>query len=228
MDKGIAVVIGANGGVGGQLVAALEGAGYEHVLGLSRTSSPALDLTDEASIAEAAAYAASLGEVRLVIVATGFLHNGQFSPEKSLKQLDPAHMALSFALNAIGPALTLKHFLPLCPREGRFVFAALSARVGSIGDNHLGGWHSYRAAKSALNQYVRTAAIEIGRTRKEAIVAALHPGTVNTKLSSPFVKNGLDVREPDVAAGDVLRVIEGLTPEHTGGFFDHKGERVAW
>ena len=228
MDKGIAVVIGANGDVGGQLVAALEGSGYSRVLGLSRTSSPALDLTDEASIAEAAAYAASLGELRLVIVATGFLHNGQFSPEKSLKQLDPAHMALSFALNAIGPALALKHFLPLCPREGRFVFAALSARVGSIGDNHLGGWHSYRAAKSALNQYLRTAAIEIGRTRKEAIVAALHPGTVNTKLSSPFVKNGLDVREPDVAAADVLRVIEGLTPEHTGGFFDHKGERVAW
>jgi NAD(P)-dependent dehydrogenase (short-subunit alcohol dehydrogenase family) len=228
MDKGIAVVIGANGGVGGQLVAALEGAGYAHVLGLSRTSTPALDLTNEASIAEAAAYAATLGEVRLVIVATGFLHNAQFSPEKSLKQLDPAHMALSFALNAIGPALALKHFLPLCPREGRFVFAALSARVGSIGDNHLGGWHSYRAAKSALNQYLRTAAIEIGRTRKEAIVAALHPGTVNTKLSSPFVKNGLDVREPEVAAADVLRVIAGLTPEDNGGFFDHKGERVAW
>ena len=228
MDKGIAVVIGANGDVGGQLVPALQGSGYSRVLGLSRTSTPALDLTDEASIAEAAAYAASLGEVRLVIVATGFLHNGQFSPEKSLKQLDPAHMALSFALNAIGPALALKHFLPLCPREGRFVFAALSARVGSIGDNHLGGWHSYRAAKSALNQYLRTAAIELGRTRKDAIVVALHPGTVNTKLTTPFVKNGLDVREPEVAAADVLRVIEGLTPEHNGGFFDHKGERVAW
>ncbi len=228
-DSGLAVVVGATGGVGAALVAALNAqGGFARVIGLGRSSAPPLDLTDEASIAAGCADVAGQGEARLVIDATGFLHDARFSPEKSLRQLDPAHMAKAFALNAIGPALLMKHFLPLAPRAGRFVFASLSARVGSIGDNHLGGWHSYRASKAALNQLVRTAAVELARTRPDAICVSLHPGTVDTKLSSPFVRSGLDVRAPSVAADDVLRVIAGLTPAQTGGFFDHKGAVVPW
>ncbi len=228
-DSGLAVVIGASGGVGAALVRALEERGaFARVIALGRSSAPPLDLTDEASIAAACAYVAEQGEARLVIDATGFLHDERFTPEKSLRQLDPAHMAKAFAINAIGPALLMKHFLARAPRAGRFVFASLSARVGSIGDNHLGGWHSYRASKAALNQLVRSAAVELARTRPDAICVALHPGTVDTKLSTPFVRSGLDVRPPNVAAEDVLRVIEGLSAADTGGFFDHKGEVVPW
>ncbi|MDP2356598.1 MAG: SDR family NAD(P)-dependent oxidoreductase [Beijerinckiaceae bacterium] len=222
----IAVVAGASGGVGAALVRALRGQGaFEDVVTLSRTGAPAFDITDEASIA-AAAQALAGRDVRLVIDATGFLHDARYQPEKSLRQLDPAHMLHSFAVNAMGPALMMKHFLPLCPREGRFVFATLSARVGSIADNRLGGWHSYRASKAALNQFLRTGAVELARTRPHAICVALHPGTVDTRMSQVFAKQGLDVRPPDVAATDLLRVIESLTPQQTGGFFDYKGEIV--
>ncbi len=224
----IALVAGASGGVGAALVRALrEQGGFEEVVVLSRTGSPAFDVADEASVA-AAAQALAGREVRLVIDATGFLHGGAFQPEKSLRQLDPAHMLHSFAVNAMGPALMMKHFLPMAPREGRFVFATLSARVGSIGDNKLGGWHSYRASKAALNQFMRTAAVELSRTRPHAICVSLHPGTVDTRMSQAFSKSGLDVRAPEVAAADLLRVIDGLTPKETGGFFDYKGEVVPW
>ena len=166
--------------------------------------------------------------MRLVVDATGFLHDETQRPEKSWRELDPAQMARSFALNAIGPALIMKHVLPLLPFEGKAVFATLSARVGSIGDNHLGGWYSYRASKAALNQLVRTASIELTRRQPEAICVALHPGTVATRLSSPFGKAGLDVQSPDVAAERLLAVIADLGPDDSGGFFDYRGERVPW
>lgn len=232
-ESGLCIVIGASGGVGGALADALEAQrGAASVLRLGRASAPRLDLTDEASVQEAARHAGeagrALGGLSLVIDATGFLHDERFEPEKSLRQLDPAHMAHAFALNAIGPALLMKHFLPLAPRSGRFVFATLSARVGSIGDNHLGGWYSYRASKAALNQLVRTAAVELARTRPDAVCVALHPGTVDTKLSAPFARSGLNVRPPAIAAADILRVIAGLSPAQSGGFFDHKGDVVPW
>ena len=147
-------------------------------------------------------------------------------PEKKLSQLDPAQLAHSFAVNAIGPALLMKHFLPRLARDGRAVFATLSARVGSIADNRAGGWYGYRASKAALNQLVRTAAIELARTHPRAVCVALHPGTVASALSSPFAKSGLDVQSPDLAAERLLTVIDHLTPDQTGGFFDHKGEPV--
>ena len=201
---------------------------YDLVIGLGRGTDPPLDLLSEPSIAAAAACVAGAGEVRLVLDATGFLHGAGFSPERSLRALDPAHMAHAYAINAIGPALLMKHFCPLLPRQGRSVFATLSARVGSIGDNRLGGWHSYRAAKAALNQLVRTAAVEMGRTHPEAVVVALHPGTVATPLSAPFAKSGLAVRPPQEAARDILAVIAGLRPGSTGGFFDQTGEMIPW
>ncbi|WWT17948.1 SDR family oxidoreductase [Pararoseomonas sp. SCSIO 73927] len=180
---------------------------------------------DEASIA-AAAEAAGTG-LTLVIDATGFLHDARHRPEKAIREIDPAHMAFSFAVNATGPALLMKHFLPRLARDRRAVFATLSARVGSISDNRLGGWVSYRAAKAALNQVVRTASVELARTHRQAVLVALHPGTVETGLSAPFSRAGLEVQEPSAAAARLLSVIDGLAPDRTGLLIDHRGETIA-
>lgn len=226
---GVAVIFGAGGGIGGALVEALNSAEhFAHVVGFSRKSSPSIDLMDEAGLARAAAFAAGKGELRLVIDATGFLHNDQQAPEKNWRQLDPANLARSFALNATGPALIMKHVLPLLPRSGKAIFATLSARVGSIGDNRLGGWYAYRASKAALNQFVRTAAVELARRSPEATCAALHPGTVATALSAPFTAKGLDVHTPAEAAAHLLAVLDELTVEANGGFFDWRGQPVPW
>ena len=229
-EGGLALVIGASGGIGEALLTRLQqDARFARVLGLSRQSQPALDLLDEASIAQAAAHVAGLGvPLRLLIDATGLLHGQGLQPEKSWQQLDPVQMAQAFAINAIGPALLMKHFLPLLPREGRAVFATLSAKVGSIGDNQLGGWYSYRASKAALNQLVRTAAIELRRRQPQALCVALHPGTVATTLSAPFAKTGLQVQAPDHAASRLLGVIEGLQAADSGGFFNHDGSTLPW
>ena len=227
---GLAVVVGASGGIGGALLARLAGErSFRGVVGLGRDSVPPLDLTSEETIARAAAHVAGTGhEPRLVVDATGFLHGDGLAPERSWRELDPAHMAKAFAVNATGPALLMKHFLPLLPRDGKAVFATLSARVGSIGDNDLGGWYSYRASKAALNQLVRTAAVELGRRRPAAVCVALHPGTVDTGLSAPFAKAGLEVRPAGQAADRLLRVIDRLAAADTGGFLDHRGARLPW
>lgn len=234
---GWAVVIGARGGLGAALLGRLQDdARYTRVLACSRASGTdadlSFDITDEAGIERAAATIArqtrTEGALRLVIDATGFLHGRGFEPEKSLRQIDAAHMAHAFAVNAIGPALLMKHFLPLLPRSGRSVFATLSAKVGSIGDNRLGGWYSYRASKAALNQLVHTAAIELARRQPQAICVALHPGTVDTDLSSPFAKSGLEVQTPDAAAQRLLAVIDALSASDSGGFFNHRGEPLPW
>jgi NAD(P)-dependent dehydrogenase (short-subunit alcohol dehydrogenase family) len=163
-----------------------------------------------------------------VFDATGFLHGNGLSPEKALSAVTPDHLAHAFAVNTIGPALLMKHFLPLLPRQGKSVFASLSAKVGSIGDNQLGGWYSYRASKAALNQLVHTAAIELARRKPEAVCVALHPGTVDTGLSSDFAKSGLSVQQPADAAARLLSVIDRLTAADTGGFFDYRGDPLPW
>jgi len=221
------LVIGAAGGLGRALAESFETRGP--VIALSRRSSPTIDITDEASVEAAATYVAGHGmPLGLLVIATGFLHDEANRPERSLRDISASHFTKAFAINAMGPALVLKHFTPLLPREGRAVVAVLSAKVGSIGDNQLGGWHAYRASKAALNQIVRTASVELKRTRPGAICVALHPGTVDTKLSAPFSKSGLNVRPPEEAAADLLRVIEGLTPTQTGGFFDYTGKPLPW
>ena len=160
-NTSLAVVIGATGGIGAAVLAQLQATSqFTRAIGLSRSTAPALDLLDEASIQACAQHVASLAlPVRLVVDATGILYGDSMQPEKSWQQLDAAQMTKAFAINAIGPALVMKHFLPLLPKSGKSVFASLSAKVGSIGDNRLGGWYSYRASKSALNQLVHTAAI---------------------------------------------------------------------
>ncbi|SDF87354.1 MULTISPECIES: SDR family oxidoreductase [Thalassobaculum] len=224
----LAVVIGAGGGIGAALLSALREAGrFEDVIGLSRRGDPPLDLLDERSIRAAAErIAGHRAPPRLILDATGFLHDGDYRPEKSWRQLDPDHLARAFAVNATGPALLMKHLLPLLPRDGKAVFATLSARVGSISDNRIGGWYAYRASKAALNQLVRCAAIELRRTHPQAVCVALHPGTVDTGLSAPFAKAGLEVRPPEVAAADLLAVVDGLTPERSGELVDQNGETV--
>ncbi len=227
---GMAVVVGAGGGIGSALLAKLQQRGnYGRVIGLSRRTEPSMDVCDESSVKQAAAWlSAQQLPLRLVVVATGTLHGAGHQPEKSWQQIDPQAMADVFAINTIGPALVMKHLLPLLPREGRSVFAVLSAKVGSIGDNRLGGWYSYRASKTALNQLVYTAAIELRRRQPEAVCVSLHPGTVDTGLSAPFSRSGLDVKTPAEAADRLLGVIEGLQPEHSGGFFNHDASALPW
>jgi NAD(P)-dependent dehydrogenase (short-subunit alcohol dehydrogenase family) len=227
---GVAIVIGATGAIGSALTERLSTAGrFGAVVGLSRTGTPALELTSESSIGKAAARVADLGlPLRLVIDATGFLHDGVAMPEKTWRDLSADRLAHAFAVNTIGPALLMKYFLPLLARDGKAVFATLSARVGSIGDNQLGGWYGYRASKAALNQMVRCAAIELKRSAPAAICVALHPGTVESGLSAPFERRGLDVRPPGQAADDLLAVIDSLTAADTGTFLDHQGENPPW
>ena len=226
-----AIVFGASGGIGSavaQLIAADARCGG--LLQLHRGSSPPLELTDEATIAAAAAHALdSLGPAHLLFDATGILGGPQGRPEKRLAELDPAAMANSFAVNAIGPALLFKHFSACMPRQCRAVFATLSARVGSIGDNRRGGWIGYRASKAALNQVVRTAAIEIARQRPRAVCIALQPGTVATPLSAPYRSAGMpDVLEPAESARRLLAVLDRADPSLSGGFLDHRGHAIDW
>lgn len=232
--SGLAVVIGASGGIGAAMTEVLATRWPQaEVVGLSRRSTPSLDLLDEASIAASAEWvrerlSASGRSLEIVFDATGWLHGQGWMPEKSWRQLDPAHLAHQFAVNATGPALLMKHFLPLLPRQQRAVFATLSAKVGSIGDNRLGGWWGYRAAKAALNQFVRTASIELARSHPLALCVALHPGTVETGLSRPFARSGLTVRSPGQAAAQILDVIGQLTPERSGQLIDHSGAQLPW
>ncbi len=224
-----AIVLGASGGIGAALLEQLRTSGeYSEVIGFSRHSTPALDMQDPSSIESVAAHAIASGELRLIINATGFLHAAGSGPERSWRDLNPDYLAQAFAVNAIGPALLMKHLLPYLPRTGRAVFATLSARVGSIGDNRLGGWYGYRASKAALNQFVRTASIELRRRSPDAICVALHPGTVATALSAPFIREGLELQTPATAAQRLLQVIAQLTPADSGGFFDHRGTAVPW
>ena len=216
------LVIGSSGGIGAALVAALSARG--DIVALSR-SGDGLDVTDETSIARV--IGALDGTFDLIFVASGALEIAGNRPEKSLRGLDPVALAQQFAVNAIGPALVLKHSVRLMPRDRPARFAALSARVGSIGDNALGGWYSYRAAKAALNQLIHTAAIEVARSHPLAVVSVLHPGTVATGFTKDYVANRVTVT-PDQAAANLLAVLDGLTSADSGGFFDASGTRILW
>ena len=232
-----AVVIGASGGLGRALVEALASrADVQTVTALSRrptafgdpkVTTGLVDLLDEASI-EAAATACADRPPRWVICATGLLHEGELQPERSLRDLDAHRLARVFAVNTIGPALVIKHFAPRLPRQGRSVIAVMSARVGSISDNRLGGWYAYRASKAALNQVVRTASIEIARSRREAVVVGLHPGTVDTGLSAPFSGNVAPGKlfTPVFSASRLVTVLDGLAPGDTGKCFAWDGSEV--
>lgn len=218
-----ALVIGQGGGIGGALAQALAARGAA-VTGLSRAGD-GLELRDPAAVERV--MAAVEGPFDWVLVATGVLAPEGRSPEKALREIDGAAMAEVMQVNAIGPALMLRHAPRLLPRRGRSVLGVLSARVGSIGDNHLGGWHAYRASKAALNQVVRGTAIELARSHREAVVAALHPGTVATPFTAAYAPPH-EKLAPGEAARRLLAVLDGLTPAETGRFWDHAGREVPW
>lgn len=235
---GSAIVFGAGGAIGRALAARLVDEGDYAEIHAGQRGNPGADLPgtvpfrfqldDEASIAAALERLAA--PPRLVVVATGLLHDEArgIIPEKSLRALDARVMAEVLAANAIGPALIAKHCLSRLPRDGRAVFAVLSARVGSIGDNRLGGWHSYRASKAALNMLVRNFAIELERSHPQAVIAALHPGTVDSRLSAPFQRGVAQGRlfSPDQVAGCLLDVLASLGPADSGGHFAWDGARI--
>ena len=230
-------VFGASGGIGGALAAALTRRAdvAEVHAGSRRGEEPsggkfrpfAFDLQDEASIAEACAVIG--GPLDMVLIATGRLTRADGTgPEKSYRALSADGMAELFAVNTIGPAMIAKHTLPLLRRDGRAVFAALSARVGSIADNRLGGWHAYRASKAALNMLVKNLALELARTHPQAVAVTLHPGTVDSALSAPFQRwvAAEKLFTPAFSAGALLEVLDGLTPADSGGLFAWDGVQV--
>lgn len=217
------LIIGASGGIGSALAAEAAARGAQ-LTGLSRQHD-GLDVTDEESVARH--LGALEGTFDAIWVASGALEIGPHGPEKALRDLNAAAFAAQFALNATGPALVLKHAARLLPRDRRAGFAALSARVGSIGDNRAGGWYAYRASKAALNQIVHTAAIELARTHRQLVCVALHPGTVATPFTEKYLGRHPAVPPPE-AARNLWSVLDGLTPAETGGFFDWAGKRVAW
>ena len=217
------LIIGASGGVGSALATAYAARG-DQVTGLSR-SVDGLDLMDEASIQ---AHIGGLnGPFDVVLIASGALEIDGAEPEKTIKSITQKAMMDQFALNAVGPALVLRHAADLLPRDGRGVFAVLSARVGSIGDNKIGGWISYRSAKAAVNQIVHTASIELARSHKHSICVALHPGTVKTPFTEKYLARHPAV-EASEAAENLLSVIDGLGVKDTGQFFDWAGKPVPW
>jgi NAD(P)-dependent dehydrogenase (short-subunit alcohol dehydrogenase family) len=221
MDR--ALIIGASGGIGAAVADALAARGVA-VTRLSR-SGDGLDVTDEASIATA--LGALDGPFDLVFVATGKLDGAGHRPEKAIAEVTAEALVDQFRVNAAGPMLVLKHALALLPNDAPSVFAVLSARVGSIGDNRIGGWHSYRAAKAALNQLIHGAAIELSRTHKQACAVCLHPGTVETPFTAPYAGRHKTVPAPEAAA-NLLSVIDTLTPAHSGRFFDYAGAEIPW
>lgn len=232
------IIIGSSGGLGRAL--ALEYAQchrVSQVFALSRAGTQPhhekithahIDITDEDSIKSAATALKSHAPFDIIIAATGLLSGDNIAPEKSMRAMEQAALAKSFAINAIGPALAAKEFLPLMRTDRKAVFAALSARVGSISDNRLGGWYAYRASKAALNMIIKTLAIEHKRKNKLAIIAGLHPGTVDTALSIPFQKNvpASKLFTPEYSAKALRAVIDDLTPQDSGDLFGWDGKLI--
>ena len=221
-----ALVIGASGTIGQAFCQLLRAdPNCAGVRELSRSSSPALDLEAPTSIAEAAAALADEGPYQLILHTAGLLHRPGITPEKSLAAIEADALQAVFQVNALGPALVLRHFLPLLDKQG--AMAMLSAKVGSIGDNRLGGWYAYRASKAALNMLIKTAAIELARSKPKARLLSLHPGTVISPLSQPF-RGASAARPADLAAAEMLRVIDTLGREHSGSFHAYDGQALPW
>jgi NAD(P)-dependent dehydrogenase (short-subunit alcohol dehydrogenase family) len=236
-NPGLQTCVIGGGGIGAALVAALAAnpavdtvyAGSRRPGGAIGKVRPfAVDVGNEASIAQAAKSLQDASRFDAVLVATGILHAEGLSPEKSYTMQSAEAYARVFAVNTTGPALVAKYFLPMLPRDRRAVFAALSARVGSISDNRLGGWHAYRASKAALNMIIRNLSIELARTQPKAIAVALHPGTVETPLSAPFQRGVAEGKlfTPEYSAKSLLNVIDGLTPEDSGKLFAWDGAEI--
>ena len=237
MTKQTIAIIGASGGIGSAFVRLFAEDSSNTVYAFSRSKinnelenvhCGYIDFSDEESLKDAAEQSAKEGLLDIVIVATGILHDTHLMPEKSLRELSAANFERNFLANTIGPALAAKHFVPKLQRNKRALFAALSARVGSIADNRLGGWYAYRASKAALNMLIKTTSIEVTRSNKHAIIVGLHPGTVDTNLSGPFQKRVPSDKlfSADYSAQQLASVLEGLSTKDSGKIFAWDGNEV--
>ncbi len=232
------IIIGATGGIGDALCSSLNTCPQvTEIYALSRSGDAPksdkvkglpFDFTDENNIKTVAELLRETGPFDFIIVATGLLQGNGISPEKNMRALNIEALTKSYQINAIGPAMTAKYFLPLLKRKGKTVFAALSARVGSISDNQLGGWYGYRASKAALNMILKTLALEFSHRYRDAIICGLHPGTVDTSLSAPFQGNVPKGKlfTPSFSAHRLLTVIDGLSAEDTGNLFAWDGQKI--
>lgn len=221
-----ALVIGASGALGSAFCEWLNAdPRCASVRELGRKSVPELDLEVPESIARAAAELAAQAPYQLIVHAAGLLHRDDIKPEKSYSAIEADAFQAVFQVNTFGPALVLRHFLPLLDSRG--AMAVLSAKVGSIGDNRLGGWYAYRASKAALNMLIKTAAIELARTRPQTRLLSLHPGTVMSGLSQPF-RGSNAARPATLAARELLSLIDRSAPADSGHFFAYNGERLPW
>ena len=222
-----ALVIGASGTIGSHFVRLLESnSSCSEVIGIHRHSAPAVDYERPESIETCAKSLAANGPFQLIINTIGVLHSEQWMPEKKLDDLNPTQLIEMLNINTIGPALTIKHFSKLLDTQ-HSVMATLSAKVGSIEDNRLGGWYSYRSSKAALNMIIKTASIELARTKPNIALIALHPGTVNSRLSQPFRGQQIG-RDPLQAASEMFQVLENIRKEDSGSFLSYKGEKLPW
>lgn len=220
-----ALILGSSGSIGQAIVKILEEKiGVDNVVGISGRSH-GFDLMEPKTISLEAEKQS--GVFNLILDATGALEINGNGPEKSFQSLNYENMLDHFKVNTIGPAMIIKHFIKFLPKTSKSVFVTLSARVGSIEDNKLGGWVAYRSSKSALNQVVKTASIELARMNPQSVCMALHPGTVKSKLTERYLGRHPYV-EPDVAAANIVKVIESKDSNHTGGFYDYKGDIIPW
>jgi NAD(P)-dependent dehydrogenase (short-subunit alcohol dehydrogenase family) len=223
------VVIGNSGSIGSAIEKELSDQGFKNIIGFNRSSSPRLDLLNEETIAQSAQFIKDQNTpVSLVFDATGLLHDDNNMPEKTYKNIDQIFMRKNFEINVMGPALIMKYFLPLLDKEEKSIFASISAKVGSISDNRYGGWYSYRASKAALNQMIKTASIEMKMKNQNAICLAIHPGTVESKLSKPFQKNDLTIQSPQESASNIFKILTSSTSKDTGSFYNWDGKIIEW
>ncbi|NBQ30248.1 MAG: SDR family NAD(P)-dependent oxidoreductase [Burkholderiaceae bacterium] len=222
-----ALIIGSSGTIGSALVSALKSRpSCQEVIGLHRNSDPVIDYDHLESIQTAYETLEKLRPFDLIINTIGVLHTQQWTPEKRLADLQANQLQRQFLSNAVGPALTIKHFSKIMNPAGG-VFATLSAKVGSITDNRLGGWYSYRASKAALNMLIKTASIELHRTQPHLVLVAIHPGTVKSNLSKPFRGDEIG-RDPSEAASEILFILGSLEASDTGSFKSYRGEDIPW
>jgi|TARA_B110000971_G_scaffold198025_1_gene214323 NAD(P)-dependent dehydrogenase (short-subunit alcohol dehydrogenase family) len=229
--ENIALIIGGTGSIGSAVANELKSKNFTNIISLSRSSEPSLDLLDESSIQEAAAFIKKKSKpISLLFDATGILHDEDLNqmPEKTYKNIDFLFMKKNFEINVMGPALIIKHFLPLLDTEQKSIFSTLSAKVGSISDNRYGGWYSYRASKAALNQIIKTTSIELKVKNKNAICVAIHPGTVTSKLSKPFQKNNLKIQSKEESAKNIVQILENLQLADSGSFLNWDGSEIRW
>ena len=227
----IALIVGGTGAIGSAIADELTQNGFTNIVKLSRSTQPNIELADENTIRNASLFIKNKAiPLCLIFDATGILHSEESNqmPEKTYKNIDINFVKKIFEVNAFGPALLMKYFLPLLDSESKSVFASLSAKVGSIEDNKYGGWYSYRASKAALNQLIKTASIELAMKNKKAICVAVHPGTVVSKLSQPFQKTDLKIQSPQESAKNILQVLFNLNYQNTGNFYNWDGTIIPW